>query len=238
MQVESDLVASAKVWNDPSESMESVNRRIHDGAPIELLTDRAQAYVRQVFDLFSYANPKDGASVMEIGSGAGYIMEAMYEGTRARGINPDKIIGLDIAEHMIARAKTRLHANPIFSFLHYDGVHVPLPDQSLDFIYSVAALQHVPRPYVFNVFFEILRLLKPDGYAIIHLIGVKHLRSAPQLAIPWRVEIHNQLTRTPAHWHHYYTAEELEAVFCATGFGHIDVRDGDSIWSLVRPRSL
>jgi hypothetical protein len=40
------------------------------------------------------------------------------------------------------------------------------------------------------------------------------------------------------HWHHYYSAEELETVFCATGFGHIDVRDGEALWSLVRSRKV
>jgi len=235
MQIQSDLAAAAKVWNDPSENLESVSQRIHDGVPVELLSARGQSYVDQIFGLFPYARPKDGASIMEIGSGVGYIMEAMDKGTRARGMTPREIIGLDIAEHMIELAKARLHGNPIFRFAHYDGVHVPLPDHSLDLIYSIAALQHVPRPYVFNLFFEILRLLKHDGYAIIQLLGVKQLRSQPRMAIPWREEIQRQVTHAVEHWHHYYSTEELLHVFQATGFGHIDVRDGDElIWSLVQ----
>jgi ubiquinone/menaquinone biosynthesis C-methylase UbiE len=234
--MQSDLAAAAKVWNDPSESLENVNRRIHDGVPVELLADRGRNYVDHIFDLFPYARPKDNASIMEIGVGVGYIMEAMENGCRARGITPAKIIGLDIAEHMIARASARLHGNPVFSFLRYDGVQVPLPDNSLDLIYSVASLQHVPRPYVFNLFFEILRLLKHDGYAVIHLIGVKHLRHHAETRTTWREEIHRQICQSIAHWMHYYSAEELEAVFCATGFGHFDIRDGASIWSLVQAR--
>jgi SAM-dependent methyltransferase len=238
MQTVSDLVAAAKVWNDPNEPLENVSRRIHDGVPLELLAARGQSYADQIFDLFPYRRPTDDASIMEIGSGVGYIMEAMGNGCRARGITPGQIIGLDIAEHMIARASARLHGNPIFSFVHYDGFQVPLPDHSLDLIYSVASLQHVPRPYVFNLFFEILRLLKHDGYAVIHLMGVKHLRHHTETRSTWLDEVQRQICQTVAHWMHYYSAEELQAVFCATGFGHFDVRDGDSIWSLVQPADL
>jgi hypothetical protein len=56
---------------------ETVNRRIHDGVPLEALAARGQSYVDQIFGLFPCACLKDGASVMEIGSSVGYIMEAM-----------------------------------------------------------------------------------------------------------------------------------------------------------------
>ncbi len=165
-------------------------------------------------------------------------MEAMERGCRQRKIAPAQIIGLDIAENMIARAQSRLIGNSIFSFLHYDGIYVPLPERSLDLVYSVASLQHVPKPFVFNLFFQILRLLKEDGYAVIHLLGVKHLRNHLETRAAWRDEVQKQLNQNVGHWHHFYSAEDLEAVFCATGFGHFDVRDGDSIWSLVQPSKL
>jgi ubiquinone/menaquinone biosynthesis C-methylase UbiE len=239
MQAEGELASATKVWNDPNESMESVALRIHDGVPLGSLEARAQSYVDCIFDFFPYARPPtEGASIMEIGSGIGYIMEAMDKGCRARGILPGGIIGLDIAEHMLGRAKTRLSENPVFSFLHYDGRHVPLPDRSLDVIYSVSSLQHVPRPNVFHLFFETLRLLRRNGYAIIHLLGVKNLRPLQENVLPWRDEIKNQVTHAVTHWHHYYSAEELENVFSVTGFGHFDVRDGVQLWSLVQPSRL
>ena len=237
MQTDSDLAVATKVWNDPNESMESVNRRIHDGVPLEQLEARAHSYVDGIFDFFPYVRPKNGASIMEIGSGVGYIMEAMDKGLRDRGIKPGEIIGLDIAEHMLERAKTRLLGNPVFSFIHYDGIHVPLPDHSLDLIYSVASLHHVPRPYVFNLFFEIFRLLREEGFAVIHLLGMKALRAHPEV-VQWHQEVHKQVNRSVGHWQHFYSAEELETVFWATGFGHFDVRDGESLWSLVQPGKL
>jgi ubiquinone/menaquinone biosynthesis C-methylase UbiE len=238
VQIDNDLAVAARVWNDPDESLESINRRIHDGVCTELLTARVESYANQIFDLFPYARPKEGATIMEIGSGVGYIMDAMDKATRFREITPNRIIGLDIAEHMLARARNRLYGNPIFSFLHYDGVYVPLPDHSLDLIYSVASLQHVPRPYVFNLFYEFLRLLKHDGYAVVQLLGVKMLRPQPERCIPWREEIQNQVSGAVAHRHYYYSEEELRLVYWSTGFRNFDVRDGNLIWSLVQPGQL
>jgi ubiquinone/menaquinone biosynthesis C-methylase UbiE len=235
--MESEIAASTKVWNDPNESLEGVIGRIHDGVPVELLEARGQSYVDQIFGLFPYARPADGASIMEIGSGVGYIMEAMDKGARARGITLGKIMGLDIAEHMLERAKSRLSGNPIFSFVRYDGLHVPLPDSSLDLIYSVACLQHVPKPYVYNLFFEIRRLLNSDGHAVVHLLGFKLLPKQEKLS-PWRDEIRQQIHRIEGHWHHFYSVEELQHVLHASGFKHIDIRDGESIWFLVRSDEL
>jgi len=232
-----DLLVAAEVWNDPTESLDSVNGRIHDGVPLASLEARAQSFVDQIFDVFPYARPKNGASILEIGSGVGYIMEAMDKGARARGITPREVIGLDIAEHMLERAKARLLGNPIFSFIHYDGIHVPLPDRSLDLVYSVASLQHVPRPYVYNLFFETLRVLKHDGYAVIQLLGVKDLQTKPEV-VQWHQEVKSQVNHSVTHWHHYYSAEELQRVFSATGFAHVDVRDGGALWSLVQPSGL
>jgi SAM-dependent methyltransferase len=237
VQTETDLAAAAKVWNDPSESLESVNRRIHDGVALDSLADRAKSYVDQIFGLFPYARPKDNASIMEIGSGVGYIMQAMEDGCRERGITPRKIIGLDIAEHVIAKAKSRLGDRPRLSFVLYDGISVPLPDKSFDMIYSVAALQHVPKPYVYNLFLEIRRLLKDDGHAVIQLLGFKLLPKQEQF-LPWRDEIRNQIYRVEGHWHHFYSAEELLFVLPASGFKHLDIRDGDWIWFLARPNEL
>jgi SAM-dependent methyltransferase len=234
---QSDLVAAAQTWNIRDETLESVNRRIHDGVRLDDLEQRANRYVADIFNLFPYASLKDDASVMEIGSGTGYIMEALDSYSKSQRIRLQQIIGLDIAEHMIEKAKRRLGERPGLSFIHYDGINVPITDKSFDMIYSVAALQHVPKPYVYNLFFEIYRLLKDDGHAVIHLLGFKLLPKQEQL-FRWRDEIRRQIYKLEGHWHHFYSAEELLFVLAATNFKHVDIRDGESIWLLVRPNEL
>jgi len=79
--------------------------------------------------------------------------------------------------------------------------------------------------------------LKQDGYAVVQLLGVKYLRTSPEV-VRWYLEVEQQVNRFIGHWHHYYSSEELEHVFLATGFGHSDVRDGEPLWSLVKPSKL
>jgi ubiquinone/menaquinone biosynthesis C-methylase UbiE len=235
---QSDLVAAARTWDIEEETLESVSRRIHDGFPLDQLAQRANNYVDKIINMFKYTPIKPDISVMEIGSGVGYIMESMDLYVTSQGITIKRIVGLDIAENMIAKAKSRLGQRPRFSFVHYNGVDVPLPDKSFDIIYSVAALQHVPKPYVYNLFLEIHRLLNDDGHAVIHLLGFKSIPQQEQL-VPWRDEVRNQVHKVTAHWHHFYSAEELQFILPVSGFKHVDIReDGGSIFFLVRPNEL
>jgi hypothetical protein len=139
---------------------------------------------------------------------------------------------------MIAKAKSRLGEKPRFSFVKYNGIDIPLPSKSFDMIYSVAALQHAPKPYVYNLFFEIYCLLKDDGHAVVRLLGFKCFPRQEQL-VPWRDEVRSQVHKVEVHWHHFYSAEELQFVLPASGFDHVDIReDGGLIWFLVGPQEL
>ena len=79
--------------------------------------------------------------------------------------------------------------------MHYDGVHVPPEDGSLDFIYSVASLQHIPKEYVFNLFFEIKRLLSPTGFSLLHLLSFDHISDyhRPGSIPTWEELVRNQI---------------------------------------------
>jgi hypothetical protein len=55
---------------------------------------------------------------------------------------------------------------------------------------------------------------------------------------PWKDEVRRQIFRTEGHWHHFYSIEELLFVLRASGFKHVDIRDGEQIWLLVRPNEL
>lgn len=216
---------AAQTW-DRIESLEDTNSRIHDGAAGEAaLQERADRYVASLlFGSFPGAAPQTGADILEIGSGVGWIMQAMNGYLTARGRAPRLIVGLDIAANMLAKARARLGDRRPFEFLHYDGITVPLADDSLDLIYSVAALQHVPRPYVFNLFIEAHRLLRRGASAVMHFMSTDCLPGMEPL-IAWRDEIRNQITGAESHWHHYYTRQELESVLAITGFASVSVAD-------------
>jgi phytanoyl-CoA hydroxylase len=202
--------AAFETWEARGEALESVEARIHDGATREQLHGRAESYLRIFEKLFPNTAPAKAARMLEIGSGVGYVMEAAL-----RRYAPAKIIGLDVAQGMIEMARRRLQRDGVdnagVEFVHYDGVDAPLASESLDFIYSVASLQHAPRPYCFRAISEAHRLLRSDGTAWIHLLGYTHFSEHmnPQL---FQQEMLVQIRGLQGHWHHYYSMEELEAV--------------------------
>jgi hypothetical protein len=55
-----------------NESLEALNRRIHDGVPLEKLQERADRYTKFLFEtFFPFAAPSESSVVMEVGSGVG-----------------------------------------------------------------------------------------------------------------------------------------------------------------------
>lgn len=203
-------------WNLATEPLESVERRIHDGVPLRDLHGRAQGYAKGILGhYFTEATipPRSDANVVEIGPGLGYIMQAMMSET---GV--EKVIGLDIAEHMITHARKRILRDGLsferFEFLHYDGVEFPFPNRSIDMFYSVAAIQHIPKPYAYNIFFEICRCLKPGGTAVIQLL---HWNVILKDHVDLKAEISRQIKGANEHWHHYYDETEIGAILNSIG---------------------
>lgn len=227
------LHLAAATWNDPAQPLELTNALIHDGWPLDQLDQRADGYVSSIFEPFPQIRPELVRDVLEIGSGTGYIMQGIDRYLRGKGVSPRSIVGLDIAEHMLAKARQRLGERAPYKFLHYDGVDVPLEPSSFDLIYSVAALQHIPKPYVYNLFLEARRLLRPAGFAVLHFLSFRHIPEQVR-AEPWAVEVRRQVLGEQGHWHHFYSAEELQYVLRdGTGFPQVDIRDGDSIFVCV-----
>jgi ubiquinone/menaquinone biosynthesis C-methylase UbiE len=196
-----------KVWDNAAEPLSSVEARIHDGVPIGILRDRAAGYVK---DILSYSTVRlsPGATVVEVGSGVGYIMEAF-----ARGSGVKRVTGLDVAPNMIERARERLSRDGVdiaeFDFKLYDGKVFPWPDRSVDFFYSVATIQHIPKPYAYNVLFEMQRCLKPGGGAVVHLLGWDQLSMHNY---SFADEVQRQIGSQVSHWHHFYDKVELQAI--------------------------
>lgn len=221
------LNAAAQAWDVSSETLEQINGRIHDGVELRRLKERADGYVADIRNHFPYLK-WDFGTALEIGPGVGFIMEAVERAAR----RPCRITGLDISPSMIAAAQARLAGRDNFSFASYDGVTMPFPDGSFDFVYSVAALQHIPKPHVYNLFFEIERVLRPEGVAVMHFLPFTHL-AEQENHLSWRHEIGNQIAAAAGpHWHHFYSEEELRMVLgVGTGFRHVHI--AGSIYACV-----
>jgi SAM-dependent methyltransferase len=229
-----DPRAAFKTWDRPDETLEGVERRIHDGVSIDKLPARANGYVNALCSFFPWATPRAGAVILEIGSGVGYIMEAAN-----RKFRPSRIIGLDVAPRMVEKAKERLARDGVdmpAEFLIYDGITIPMEAQSVDYVYSVACLQHIPKPYVYHLFGEMMRILKPAGFAALHFLAFSVLK-LHKGSIDFPREIVRQLAGAEGHWHHFYSADELSYVL-THGYGakRVQVVEAQgSIWASFAP---
>jgi len=203
-----EMHVAFETWEGRGEALEAIEARIHDGVPIAQLHARASGYLGTFEALFPGDVPTHGGRILEIGSGVGYVLEEAL-----RRYRPSRLVGLDIAAGMIEFAKQRLRRDNVatraIEFVHYDGIDAPLPDASFDLVYSVASLQHAPRPYCFRALMEAYRLITPGGRAWIHLLAYSHFR---QYMTPehYKHEVLQQIHERQGHWHHYYTVEEIE----------------------------
>jgi ubiquinone/menaquinone biosynthesis C-methylase UbiE len=142
--------------------------------------------------------------VLEVGSGVGWIMQAMLE-----KFPIGEITGLDISENMVRRAQERF-SDPRAQFVLYDGFHFPFSDDYFPVIYSCAALQHIEKHVAFLLMREIYRVLAPQGHAILHFLSINHMS---QNNIPYEQECWNIINNTETHWHFYYSFDELFIIF-------------------------
>lgn len=231
-----DLERASAAWDVSSETLDDVNLRIHDGAPVDALVARADAIASTIFSLVG--DDVEYSSFLEIGSGVGFIMEAVER--RTRGYKHRKeIVGLDISETMIEKARGRLSSNPnlangLFRFASYDGVNIPFDDGQFDFVYSVATIQHIPKPYVYNLLFEIKRILKDRGIAVLQFLPFSLLPQQEE-SWSWRNEIRQQIGLIKSvHWHHYYTSEELHFVLRhGNNFPYVQIKENNNLWVCV-----
>ena len=110
-----------------------------------------------------------GASILEIGGGAGWQAQRLAEAGYA-------VRSFDLPS-------SEFNGSRVFPIEEYDGCTIPAPDASVDVVFSSNALEHIPDVDAFQG--EIRRVLKPNGVAI-HIVPSATWRLHTSLAhYPW-----------------------------------------------------
>jgi SAM-dependent methyltransferase len=140
-----------------------------------MLYDNAQAISRKFFSVWQHPidwlNIPAGGIALDIGSGPGSVTASL-----ARAAGPDGLaLGIDISKPMLARA-VRAQAGAQVGFLRADAQRLPLRDQTVDAVVSIAVLQLIPEPA--KALSEIARVLRPGGRLA---VMVPIVRSLPLL---------------------------------------------------------
>lgn len=97
----------------------------------------------------------NGKTVLDFGSGTG---------ANCCICNPEHYLGLEPDVKRVNLAK-RLY--PSHTFMPFDHKRIPIPDQSLDYIFVVAVLHHIPDDQIKAYLSEFERILKPGGEIIV-----------------------------------------------------------------------
>ena len=125
-----------------------------------MLYDNAQAISRRLISAWQHPvewlNIPPGGTALDVGSGPGNVTASL-----ARAAGPDGLaLGVDISEPMLARA-VRAESGPQVGFIRADAQRLPLRDNTVDAVISLAVLQLIPDPAA--ALAEMARVLRPGG---------------------------------------------------------------------------
>lgn len=99
--------------------------------------------------------PKQQDILLDLGCGPGWFHHNLAS-------HCQQLIALDLSAQMLSEAQQKGIAS---TFLQADAAQIPLPDRSVDCVFSSLMLQWCPQPAA--VFAEIARVLKPGGHFVI-----------------------------------------------------------------------
>jgi len=125
-----------------------------------MVYDNMQALIRRLFSAMQqpteWLNIPPGGIALDVGCGPGTVTASL-----ARAAGPDGLaLGLDLSQAMLARA-VRAEAGPQIAFLRADAQKLPLRDETVDAVVSIAVLQLVPDPVAARA--EMARVLRAGG---------------------------------------------------------------------------
>ncbi|AEG13766.1 Methyltransferase type 11 [Desulfofundulus kuznetsovii DSM 6115] len=107
--------------------------------------------------LLNYLDVEKDCIILDFGTGTGFLASILAE------LGYKRIIGLDINEYMLLRAKQKLSGFPVM-LVRGDGLNLPLKDNSVDAVVSRWVLWVMPDPE--RAIKEMIRVTKPGGKVI------------------------------------------------------------------------
>jgi len=142
--------------------------------------------------------------LLEIGPGGGRFTEILLPKCK-------RLIAAEAAPTMLAHLRRRFAANPKLEYLVVkDASLEPLPDDSVDAVFSYGVFVHLHEWDIFNYLREVARVLKPGGRAVI-----EHSNTLSELG--WATFLHDVpacVGRHKAPWAFTPMTPELMRVFC------------------------
>jgi SAM-dependent methyltransferase len=146
------------------------------------------------------------ATVLDIGCGTGRVMEHLAPWCR-------EVHGIDISERMVQGGRERLEHLPNVRFHRGNGYDLAgFEDGSFEVVYSIVALQHMPRTVAYNYLLESHRVLRQGGVLWLYvpnLLRDDAFAAFHHFSQPWFVSHPYPMN--------FYTPQEISRLLVAAG---------------------
>jgi ubiquinone/menaquinone biosynthesis C-methylase UbiE len=197
----------------------------------------AEDWEKQREWLASLQLPTSGTRALDFGCGVGRMVQALAG-------DFEQVVGIDISETMLDKARELDRSQGRCQFLHNDApdLHVADSEAPFDFVHTVITLQHVPKELIPVYLTEFVRLLRPGGIISFQLperpcLSVKGLAFR---YLPARLTgyVQRRFYKYPAPMQmNGLRTARVEQVLSAAGARIVAMRDDDSyggFWHSVR----
>ena len=183
------------------------------------------------------ARPRERRLAVDFGCGVGRL-------TRALASRYAQVIGVDISPNMLEQARALNAQFPNVRFVENAHTRLEfLADGSVDFIYSVITLHHIPPPLQRAYVSEFVRALAPGGLAVLQIAsgysadwrGWAYRLLPNRLLAPLRRHVHASAVAADLH---PLPEAEVEAIVAAGGRQIVLALDIDSAGAGFRSRLL
>lgn len=113
-------------------------------------------------------NLRVGGRVLDVGCGTGFVLKHIRAEAALRGKRLEKTVGIDLADGMVERARTRRGVRALTG----DALALPFIDQSFDVVVATDVVRFVEDPERFVR--ELYRVTMPGGTIVIELVARKN----------------------------------------------------------------
>jgi SAM-dependent methyltransferase len=201
VKLEGETLDAHRDFWDRSASVDSLTAIVADGDELDYRSSgRAEAEL-----LRRFLGPD--ARVLDIGCGTGRVMEHLAPWCR-------EVHGIDISERMVQAGRERLGHLAGVHFHYGNGYDLAdFEDGSFDVVYSIVALQHMPRTVAYNYLLESHRVLRRGGVLwayVPNLLRDDAFAAFHHFSQPWFVSHPYPMN--------FYTPQEVGRLLVAAGF--------------------
>jgi ubiquinone/menaquinone biosynthesis C-methylase UbiE len=199
--LEGETLEAYRAFWDRSADVDSLTAIVADGDELSYRSSgRAEAQaLRRLLG--------SDATVLDIGCGTGRVMEHLAPWCR-------EVHGIDISHRMVEGGRERLAHLPNVHFHHGNGYDLAgFEDGSFDVLYSIVALQHMPRTVAYNYLLESNRVLRQGGvlwFYVPNLLRDDSFAAFHHFSQPWFVSHPYPMN--------FYTPQEIGRLVVAAGF--------------------